>query len=78
MGYNGGRTKGTEGIFVEILPIAEIRCKFSSKVGLPRQGGYAPGLRGTIIFMPEYRIKKATEGLELQDLCRSEGEVQMV
>ena len=55
---------GTEGIFVEILPIAEIRCKFSRKFGLPRQSGYAPGLRGTIVFMPEYRIKKATEGLE--------------
>ncbi|MBQ7599153.1 MAG: tRNA (N6-threonylcarbamoyladenosine(37)-N6)-methyltransferase TrmO [Clostridia bacterium] len=49
---------------MEISPIAEIRCGFSRKFGLPRQSGYVPELKGTVVFRPGYRIKKATEGLE--------------
>ena len=35
--------------------IAHIETAFPSKFGIPRQSGLVPSLRGTIIFVPEYR-----------------------
>lgn len=44
--------------------IAKIRTDFGSKFGIPRQPGLVPGLRGRIVFEPEYRNPDALRGLE--------------
>ncbi len=44
--------------------IAKIRTDFPSKFGIPRQSGLVPGLKGKIVFEPEYRDKEALRGLE--------------
>ena len=44
--------------------IAHIRTDFKSKFGIPRQSGLVEGLRGTIVFTPEYRDAEALRGLE--------------
>ena len=44
--------------------VARIRTDFPSKFGLPRQSGLAEGLRGTVVFEPEYRDPNALRGLE--------------
>lgn len=49
---------------MEIKPIAHIRTEFPEKFGVPRQSGLAKGLRGRIIFEPEYRNPDALRGLE--------------
>lgn len=49
---------------MEITPIAYIHTEFSEKFGIPRQSGLAGGLRGRIVFEPEYRNPEALRGLE--------------
>lgn len=49
---------------MEIRPIAYIRTEFPEKFGVPRQSGLAKGLRGRIVFEPEYRNLDALRGLE--------------
>lgn len=49
---------------MEIKPIAHIRTEFPEKFGVPRQSGLAKGLRGRIIFEPQYRNPDALRGLE--------------
>lgn len=47
-----------------LTPIAYIRTEFPEKFGVPRQSGLAGSLRGTIVFLPEYRNPDALRGLE--------------
>lgn len=49
---------------MEIKPIAYIKTEFPEKFGIPRQSGLAKGLRGKIVFVPEYRNPDALRGLE--------------
>ena len=49
---------------MEVSPIAYIRTEFAEKFGIPRQSGLAGGLRGRIVFEPEYRNPDAVRGLE--------------
>ena len=44
--------------------IAHIHTAFPTKFGIPRQSGLVEGLRGEIIFTPEYRNPDAVRGLE--------------
>ncbi|MBD5467472.1 MAG: tRNA (N6-threonylcarbamoyladenosine(37)-N6)-methyltransferase TrmO [Lachnospiraceae bacterium] len=44
--------------------IATIRTEFVEKFGVPRQSGLVEGLRGEIIFEPEYRNAEALKGIE--------------
>ena len=47
-----------------INPVAYIRTEFSEKFGVPRQSGLAGALRGTVVFVPEYRNADALRGLD--------------
>ena len=49
---------------MEIKPIAYIKTEFPEKFGIPRQSGLAKGLRGRVVFVPEYRNPDALRGLE--------------
>ncbi len=49
---------------MEIKPIAYIHTQFPEKFGIPRQSGLAKGLRGKIVFEPEYRNPDALRGLD--------------
>ncbi len=49
---------------MEMKIIARIHTDFDTKFGLPRQAGLAEGLKGRIIFEPEYRDPAALRGLE--------------
>lgn len=49
---------------MELSPIAYIHTEFSEKFGVPRQSGLAGSLRGTIVFVPEYRNADALRGLD--------------
>ncbi len=44
--------------------IARMRCDFPTKFGLPRQSGLVEGIRGRIVFEPQYRQPEALRGLE--------------
>lgn len=44
--------------------VAHIRTSFRTKFGVPRQSGMVEGLRGEIVFCPEYRNPDALRGLE--------------
>ena len=44
--------------------IAHIHTAFPTKFGIPRQSGLVDGLRGEVIFTPEYRNADAVRGLE--------------
>lgn len=44
--------------------IAHIKTDFPTKFGIPRQSGMVEGLRGRIVFEPEYRNADALRGLE--------------
>lgn len=48
----------------ELKPIATIRTDFPTKFGVPRQSGLVKGLKGRIVFEPEYRDPEALRGLE--------------
>ncbi|MBR1678323.1 MAG: tRNA (N6-threonylcarbamoyladenosine(37)-N6)-methyltransferase TrmO [Bacteroidales bacterium] len=45
-------------------PVAYYRGQMGSKFGIPRQSGLAGGLRGRIVFEPDYRNREALRGLE--------------
>ncbi len=49
---------------MELRPIAHIRTDFPTKFGVPRQSGLVGGLKGKIVFEPEYRDPEALRGLE--------------
>ncbi len=44
--------------------IATIQTDFPEKFGIPRQSGLVEGLKGRIVFLPEYRNPDAVRGLE--------------
>ncbi len=44
--------------------IAHIYTEFPEKFGIPRQSGLVEGLKGKIVFEPEYRVAEALKGLE--------------
>lgn len=44
--------------------IARLRSEFSTKFGVPRQSGLVDGLRGTVVFEPEFRQSQALRGIE--------------
>lgn len=44
--------------------IAKIQTDMSDKFGIPRQSGIVKELTGKIIFEPEFRVKKALNGIE--------------
>ncbi len=44
--------------------IARIRTDFPTKFGIPRQSGLVAGLKGRIVFEPEYRDDSALRGIE--------------
>lgn len=48
----------------ELKVIATIRTDFPTKFGVPRQSGLIKGLKGRIVFEPEYRDPEALRGLE--------------
>ncbi len=48
----------------ELKAIASIRTDFPTKFGIPRQSGLVKGLKGRIVFEPEYRDPEALRGLE--------------
>lgn len=48
----------------ELKAIATIRTEFPTKFGVPRQSGLVKGLKGRIVFEPEYRDPAALRGLE--------------
>lgn len=47
-----------------LTPIAHIETDFPTKFGVPRQSGLVAGLRGRIVFEPEFRSAEALRGLE--------------
>ena len=49
---------------MEIRPIAYFKSPFPEKFGIPRQAGLAEGLKGKIVFEPDYRSADAVRGLE--------------
>ena len=49
----------------ELKKVAHIRTDFPTKFGVPRQSGLVRGLKGRIVFEPEYRDPEALRGLEL-------------
>lgn len=44
--------------------VAKIHTDFKTKFGVPRQSGLVKGLKGRIVFEPEYRNVEALRGLE--------------
>ncbi|MFB0918333.1 MAG: tRNA (N6-threonylcarbamoyladenosine(37)-N6)-methyltransferase TrmO [Clostridiaceae bacterium] len=48
----------------EIRPIAKIRTGFKTKFGIPRQSNLVHGVKGKIVFQPEFRNIDALKGLE--------------
>lgn len=44
--------------------IAKIHTDLPEKFGIPRQSGIVKGLKGKIIFEPEYRVKEALDSIE--------------
>ena len=44
--------------------IAKIHTDFKTKFGVPRQSGLVQGLKGRIVFEPEFRNSEALRGLE--------------
>ena len=51
--------------YYNLVAIATIRTDFPTKFGVPRQSGLVRGLKGRIVFEPEYRDPEALRGLEL-------------
>lgn len=49
---------------MELKIIATIHTDFKEKFGIPRQSGLCEGLRGRIVFTPEYRTREALRGIE--------------
>ncbi len=51
----------------ELKPIAYIYTDFPDKFGIPRQSNLVEGLKGRIVFEPEFRSPEALRGLEEYD-----------
>lgn len=49
---------------MEIKPIAEIKCGFTDKFGLPRQSGRVSALSGKIVFKKEFSHPDCFRGLD--------------
>lgn len=49
---------------MELKPIAHIETEFPTKFGVPRQSGLVKGLKGRIVFEPEFRDPEALRGLD--------------
>jgi len=49
---------------MDLKIIAYIKTEFADKFGVPRQSGLVPGLRGRIVFEPDYRNPDALRGLD--------------
>ena len=49
---------------MQITPVAFFHSPLTSKFGVPRQGGLAHSLAGSIVFEPAYRRAEAVRGLE--------------
>lgn len=49
-------------MFIE--PVARFRSPFKTKFGIPRQAGLAGGLKGRIVFEPDFRAAEALRGLD--------------
>lgn len=49
---------------MEMKQIATIHTDFVEKFGIPRQSGLVPGLKGKIVFLPEFRSADAIRGIE--------------
>jgi len=49
---------------IELKIVAHIHTELPTKFGIPRQSGLVKGLRGRIVFEPEYRNAEALRGLE--------------
>ena len=49
---------------MNIKPIAFIHTDFPEKFGIPRQSGLVEGLKGKLVFEPEFRNPDAVRGLE--------------
>jgi len=49
---------------MQISPVAFFHSPLTSKFGVPRQGGLARSLAGTIVLEPAYRHAEAVRGLE--------------
>lgn len=49
---------------MEIRPIAHFHSPFASKFGIPKQSGLAEKLKGSIVFLPEYRNPDFLRGIE--------------
>ena len=49
---------------ITLKQIATIHTDFPEKFGIPRQSGLVEGLRGRIVFLPEYRNPDAIRGME--------------
>lgn len=49
---------------IELRPVALYRGELPQKFGLPRQSGVVPELRGSIVFLPEFREAEALRGIE--------------
>lgn len=49
---------------MELKVIAKIHTDFPTKFGIPRQSGLVQGLKGEIVFEPEFRRKEALLGIE--------------
>ena len=56
--------EGIEGATYKLKPIAHIKTDFPTKFGVPRQSGLVKGLKGRIVFEPEYRDPEALRGLD--------------
>ena len=54
---------------LQINPVARIKSEFPTKFGIPRQAGLVEGLRGTVVFEPEYRNPDALRGIEGFPTC---------
>ena len=48
----------------QLTPIAHIETDFPTKFGVPRQSGLVKGLKGRIVFEPDFREPEALRGLE--------------
>lgn len=51
-------------VVMQISPIAFFHSPLTTKFGIPRQGGLAHSLAGTIVLEPAYRRAEAVRGLE--------------
>ena len=48
----------------KLKKIAEIKCDFKTKFGIPRQSGLCSSLKAMVVFEPEYRVAEAFRDLD--------------